>query len=131
KAAGAGRSGPCQVMAAIQLTHARRAFDRVVDWSAVLRLYDVLVTLRPSPMVSLSRALALAQVAGAEAGLAALEALPAERLMLARPWHVARADLLVKSGRPGEAREALDAALALDPPRAERLWLERWRAGLG
>ena len=130
RAAQAGRSGPCQVMAAIQLTHARRAFDGAVDWRAVLRLYDALLALRPTPMVALSRALALAQVEGADAGLAALDALPAERLALARPWHVGRADLLAKAGRAGEAVAALDAALALDPPRAERLWLERWRAGL-
>jgi RNA polymerase sigma-70 factor (ECF subfamily) len=130
QAARAGRSGPCQVMAAIQLTHARRAFDGVVDWSAVLRLYDVLQVLRPSPMVALSRALALAQVEGAEAGLAALAALPAERLALARPFHVARADLLARTGQAAEARAALDAALVLDPPRAERLWLEARRAGL-
>ncbi len=125
-----GRSGPCQVMAAIQLTHARRAFDGVVDWQAVLRLYDVLLALRPSPMVAISRALALAQTQGAEAGLAALDALPAERLALARPWHVARADLLARAGQAVEARAALDAALALDPPRAERLWLEARRAAL-
>lgn len=125
-----GRSGPYQVMAAIQLTHARRAFDGVVDWHAVLRLYDVLVVLRPSPMVAVNRALALAQVEGAEAGLAALAALPADRLALARPFHVARADCLAKAGHREEAAAALDAALALDPPRAERLWLEKWRAGL-
>lgn len=125
-----GRSGPYQVMAAIQLSHTRRAFDGVVDWRAVLRLYDVLLALRPSPMVALGRALALAQVEGAGAGLAALDALPAGRLALARPWHVARADLLAKAGRGEEARAALDAALALDPPRAERLWLERRRADL-
>lgn len=130
EAARIGRSGPCQVMAAIQLSHARRAFDGVVDWRSVLRLYDVLLGLRPSAMVALSRALALAQVEGAEAGLAVLEALPAERLALARPWHVARADLLAKAGRAGEAVAALDAALALGPPRAERLWLEKRRAAL-
>jgi RNA polymerase sigma-70 factor, ECF subfamily len=129
-AARAGRSGPYQVMAAIQLTHARRAFDGVTDWAAVLALYEVLLALRPSPMVALSRALALAQVEGAGAGLAALEALPAERLALARPFHAARADLLAKVGRASEAVAALDAALALAPPRAERLWLEARRAGL-
>lgn len=118
-------------MAAIQLAHTRRAFDGAVDWSAVLRLYDVLLHLRPSPMVALSRALALAQVEGAEAGLAVLDRLPAQRLALARPFHVARADLLARAGRAGEAAAALDAALALDPPRAERLWLERRRAALG
>jgi RNA polymerase sigma-70 factor (ECF subfamily) len=82
-------------------------------------------------MVALSRALALAQVEGAGAGLAALETLPTERLALARPWHAARADLLARAGRTEEARIALDAALALAPPRAERLWLERQRAALG
>jgi RNA polymerase sigma-70 factor (ECF subfamily) len=129
-AARAERSGPYQVMAAIQLTHARRAFDGAVDWGAALTLYDVLLTLRPSPMVALSRALALAQVAGAEAGLAALDTLPAERLALARPFHAARADLLAKAGRASEAIAALDAALALGPPRAERLWLEARRVSL-
>ena len=68
QAARIGRSGACQVMAAIQLTHARRAYDGAVDWSAVLRLYDVLLRLRPSPMVALSRALALAQVGGGRGG---------------------------------------------------------------
>lgn len=130
-AARAGCSGPYQVMAAIQLTHARRAFDGVTDWAAVLALYDALFALRPSPMVALSRALAQAQVEGVGAGLAALDALPAERLALARPFHAARADLLVKAGRAGEAAAALDQALALGPPRAERLWLEARRAGLG
>jgi RNA polymerase sigma-70 factor (ECF subfamily) len=130
-AAALGRSGPCQVMAAIQLTHARRAFDGVTDWSAILRLYDVLLALRPTPMVALGRALALAQVEGPAAALAALDALPGERLALARPYHVARADLLAKAGRPAAARAALAAALALSPPRAERLWLEARRAGLG
>jgi RNA polymerase sigma-70 factor (ECF subfamily) len=130
-AARAGHSGPCQVMAAIQLSHARRAYDGVVDWDAVLRLYDVLLAMRPSPMVALSRALALAQVEGPAAGLAALGALPPERLALARPYHVARADLLAKAGRSDEARAALDAALALDPPCAERLWLAARRESLG
>lgn len=131
QAARAGRSGPCQVMAAIQLTHARRAFDGVTDWTVVVALYDVLLALRPNPMVALSRALALAQVEGAEAGLAAIAALPSDRLALARPFHVARADLLAKAGRGEEASAALDAALALGPPRAEALWLEGWRASLG
>lgn len=130
-AAALERSGPYQAMAAIQLTHARRAFDGAVDWGAVLTLYDVLLALRPSPMVAVNRSLALAQVKGVEAGLAALAALPAERLALARPFHAARADLLAKAGRVGEAVATLDAALALGPPRAERLWLEARRARLG
>jgi RNA polymerase sigma-70 factor (ECF subfamily) len=131
RAAQAGRSGPYQVMAAIQLCHARRALDGGTDWGAVLALYDVLLALRPSPMVALSRALALAQTHGVEVGLDALDGLPAGRLALARPFHAARADLLARAGRAAEAAAALDAALALDPPRAERLWLEARRAARG
>jgi RNA polymerase sigma-70 factor (ECF subfamily) len=123
-------SGPYQVMAAIQLTHARRAFDGTTDWRAILALYDVLVALRPSPMVLLNRALALAQVEGAAAGLAALATLPVERLASVRPWHAARADLLARTGARDEALAALDAALACHSPRAERLFLEAKRQAL-
>lgn len=124
-AASHGASGPYQVMAAIQLTHARRVFDGRTDWQAVTRLYDVLLALRPGPVTALNRALALAKVEGADAGLAALDAIDGNRLANARPWHVAQADLLAKAGRGEEAAQALARALALDPPRAERLWLER------
>ncbi|MEQ8412501.1 MAG: sigma factor-like helix-turn-helix DNA-binding protein [Erythrobacter sp.] len=130
RAAMAGRSGPRQVMAAIQLAHARRVYGGTTDWVAVLALYDALLALRPSPMAAIPRALALAEVEGAEAGLALLEELPAERLARARPFHVARSRLLARCGREAEALEALDAALATLPPRSERLWLERQRAAL-
>jgi RNA polymerase sigma-70 factor (ECF subfamily) len=51
-------------------------------------------------------------------------------LALARPYHVARADLLARAGRMDEAAAALDSALALAPPKAERLLLERRREAL-
>lgn len=127
----AARPGPCQVMAAIQLTHARRAFDGVVDWAAIVTLYDALMVLRPGPMVALNRALALAQLRGDEAGLRELEALDATGAASSRPFHVARARMLERLGKSAEACAALDAALELDPPRAERLYLERWRGRLG
>ena len=123
-------TGPYQVMAAIQLTHARRGFDGSTDWDAILRLYDVLMAMRPGPMVQLNRAMALAKVEGPEAGLASLEAVDAGRLVNARPWHVAHGELLAASGRKPEAREELEQALALDPPNAERRLLERKLAAL-
>jgi RNA polymerase sigma-70 factor (ECF subfamily) len=130
QAAVLGHNGPYQVMAAIQLTHARRMFDGRTDWGAILRLYDVLAAMRPGPVVALNRAVALARVEGAEAGLAALDAIEAEKLQGARPYHAARAELLAQAGRGEEARRAYAAALALDPPRAERLFLERKLDGL-
>lgn len=124
-AAALGRTGPYQVMAAIQLTHARRAFDGATDWGAILRLYDVLMAMRPGPVVALNRAVALARVEGAGAGLAALEAIDADRLQDARPYRAARAELLANAGRVAEAQAAYRSALSLAPPRAERLFLER------
>ena len=126
----AERLGPYQVMASIQLTHARRVFGGPVDWTAILTLYDALMMVRPGPMVALNRALALAQVEGAEAGLDALEPLGDPGLAKTRPFHVARARLLEALGRDAEAREAVGQALLRDPPVAERLYLERWRDGL-
>lgn len=126
----AARPGPYQVMAAIQLTHARRAYDGRVDWHAILVLYDALMALRPGAIVALNRAMALAEVHGAEAGLEELGALEAKGLENARPYHVARARLLDRSGEGATALAALDEALGLDPASAERIYLENWRKRL-
>ena len=117
-------------MAAIQLTHARRAFDGSTDWAAILALYDALVMVRPGPMVWLNRAMAMAHVEGSNAALSAIEELPSERLVSSRPLHVARAELFFQVGDNEESAKALDAALALSLPRAERLFLERKRIEL-
>ncbi len=130
QAAFLGASGPYQVMAAIQLTHARRAYDGSADWGAIVRLYDALMAMRPGPVIALNRAMALAKTSGAEAGFAALEKVDADRLENLRPYHAARARLLAELGRADEARGAYDAALSLDPPSAERLFLERRLAEL-
>ncbi len=124
------QSGPYQVMAAIQLTHARRAFDGVTDWNAMLQLYDALLALRPSPMVWLNRVLVVAKIEGAEAGLAALDELPVERLKSARPYYAAKAELLIQRGDRDGAAQALDTSLGLGPQSAERLFLERKRIEL-
>ncbi|MEM7664288.1 MAG: DUF6596 domain-containing protein [Pseudomonadota bacterium] len=124
------RPGPYQTMALIQLTHARRAFDGQTDWGAIVKLYDALMALRPGPMVALNRALALARVDGPERGLEELAMLPVERLDSARPFHSAHAELLAQTGARKAAIAALDAALALAPSRAERLFLERKRRAL-
>ncbi len=129
-AAQLGSPGPCQIMALIQLTHARRAFDIKTDWPAILKLYDALMLLRPSPVVQLNRAIAVAEVEGAASALAELQQIPKERLENARPYHVALSHLYSRMGDNQAAADALDAALLLDPPRAERLLLERRRIEL-
>lgn len=129
-AAQLGQTGPYQIMASIQLTHARRGFGSPTDWQAVLRLYDALLQLRPGPVVALNRAVALAQVNGREQGLAALQTIDASKLANSRAYHAACAELLAQLERFEEAEEAYAKALALDPPKAERLFLERRRASL-
>ncbi len=122
--------GPYQVMALIQLNHARRMFDSVVDWRAILTLYDALMVMRPGAMVALNRALAVAEVEGPERALAELETLEVEAIENARPYRVARAQLLERTGDVRAAHSELARALATDPPQAERLYLEAWKGGL-
>ncbi len=124
QAAALGQSGPYQLMAAIQLTHARRAFDGETDWVAILALYDALMLVRPSVVVALNRAMALAKVEGEAKALAELERLPADKLSGMRAYHVARAELLEGLDRRDEAKAALTRALSLDPNPAEQLYLE-------
>lgn len=124
RAAALGRSGPYQLMAAIHLTHARRKSEGLTDWAAILKLYDLLSLLRPGPVTGINRAVALSKLEGAEAGLAALEALGRDKVVSYRPWHAARAHLLAQMGDHAGAAAAYRKALALSPARAERLFLE-------
>lgn len=109
---------------------ARASLAEPPPWPDILALYDDLLKVRDDSIVRLNRAVALAQVRGADAGLAEIETLAAQPLDDFLPYHAVRADLLVRVGRRDEARIAYDAALALVTTSAERLWLERRRAGL-
>jgi RNA polymerase sigma-70 factor (ECF subfamily) len=78
--------------------------------------------LAPTPVVALNRAVAVAEVDGAAAGLALVDEL---RLSAYQPWHAARAELLRRLGRRSEAQAAYDEAIALSTNSAERAWLRR------
>jgi RNA polymerase sigma-70 factor, ECF subfamily len=122
--------GPYQLQAAINAVHgdARRAAD--TDWWQILALYDQLAAIDPSPVVALNRAVALAEVDGPEAGLAAADVLAGD-LAGYHLFHAVRADLLCRAGRPGEAVDAYDRASALTDNAAERAFLVRARAAAG
>ena len=75
RATAIGKPGPLQVQAAIHLVHCLRRETGQTDWAAILRLYDVLAMMRPTPVVAVNRALALARATSAEEGLAALDAI--------------------------------------------------------
>ena len=121
-----GRVGAYQLQAAIAAVHDEAATPEVTDWPQILGLYEVLARLAPSPVVALNRAVALAEVAGPAAGLAALGALSADPALAEyRFIHAARADLLRRLGRWPEAIEAYRRALALATSGPERAFLER------
>jgi RNA polymerase sigma factor (sigma-70 family) len=71
--------GPYQLQAAIVAVHAEAPTAIDTDWPQVLKLYDLLYTLAPSPVVTLNRAVAVAMVDGPRAGLASLDALSGDR----------------------------------------------------
>lgn len=131
RAAELGRSGPYQLMAAIHGVHATRLETGFTAWPNIVALYDALLTVRPSPVTEVNRAVALGEARGVEAGLAALSAVATtERLIDWLPYQAARAGLYAKAGRDAEASQALRAALALSPAPAERLFLVRRLAEL-
>jgi RNA polymerase sigma-70 factor (ECF subfamily) len=119
--------GPYQIQAAIAAVHSDAATAAQTDWRQILSLYDQLVTYLPTAVVRLNRTVALAEVEGPAAALAAADALDLDGYHL---FHATRADLLKRLGRDADAAKAYDRAIALAGNAAERAFLERRRAEL-
>jgi len=119
--------GSYQIQAAINAVHADAAVAADTDWWQILQLYDQLLAVTPTPVVALNRAVAVDQVHGPAAALAAVESLDLGSYHL---FHATRADLLRRLGRLGDASDAYDAALALVENGAERRFLEMRRRSL-
>jgi RNA polymerase sigma-70 factor (ECF subfamily) len=117
--------GPYQLQAAINAVHSDAASAAATDWRQILVLYDQLLAYDPSPVVALNRAVALAEVEGPGAGLAAADELPLQGYYL---YHAVRADLLRRQGRRSEAVAAYEAARALTDNEAERSFLHKAQA---
>lgn len=114
------------VQAAIAATHARARSGAETDWPLIVELYDQLYALNASPVVALNRAVAVAQVEGAAAGLAALSALDGEAPMQRYYLYLAvKGHLLLKLGRGQEAAGWFRAALARPCCEPERRFLRR------
>ena len=99
------------------------------DWHAILTLYDQLYALTPTPVVALNRAVALAEVRGPAAGLAVVDGLRSSGLDSYYLFHAARADLLRRLRRDGEAAAAYATARALTANPAEQAFLDTQRTG--
>jgi RNA polymerase sigma-70 factor, ECF subfamily len=109
------------IEAGIASEHAgARSFEET-DWAQLARYYETLLTLKPTPVVRLNAAIALAYAQSPSAGLAELDALADEKkLAQYAPYHAARGELLVKLGLAGEAATALRRALECPVNGAER-----------
>ncbi|RRN63385.1 RNA polymerase sigma factor [Caulobacter sp. 602-1] len=120
--------GPYQVQAAIAALHARAARPEDTDWAGIDALYATLEIMRPSPVITLNRAVATARVRGPAAALQMIEPLGA-RLDGYFHYHGARGAFLLQAGRKAEARRAFDRAISLASTAAEaaniRQYLDR------
>jgi RNA polymerase sigma-70 factor (ECF subfamily) len=121
-----GRPGPFALQAAIAAVHCQAARPEDTDWPQIVRLYDLLERLQPSPIVSLNRAVAVAMADGPGPALALIDQLAAtDNLANYHLLHAARADLLRRLGSPVEAAKSYQRALALVTNDSERRFLER------
>jgi RNA polymerase sigma-70 factor (ECF subfamily) len=116
--------GPFQLQAAINAVHTDAPTAAATDWRQILALYDQLVARTPTPVVALNRAVALAEVDGAAAGLTAVDALGGA-LASYDLFHATRGDLLVRLDRRVEATDAYRAALDLATNRSQQAFLKR------
>jgi RNA polymerase sigma-70 factor (ECF subfamily) len=106
------RPDPYQLQARLAAVHARAPSAQDTDWAEMDRIYAALETMQPSPIVTLNRAVAVSKTKGEEAALAMIEPLGAK---LSGYFHFfgLKGALLTKLGRPEEAREAFNRAIAL------------------
>jgi len=121
------RPGPYQIQAAINAVHADAPTADATDWRQIVQLYDQLMSIAPSPVVALNRAVAVAEVNGPGLALELIDALDLGEFYL---FHAIRADLLRRLGQVGEADAAYAAAIQRTDNTAERNYLARRRASL-
>ncbi len=116
-----GARGPYALQAAIAACHARAFRPEDTDWARITELYTVLSEVLPSPVIELNRAVAVSMAFGAQAGLDMVDVLVAEPAL--QGYHLlpsVRGDLLMKLGRPDEARAEFERAAALTRNEQER-----------
>ncbi len=119
--------GPFQIQAAIAAVHSDAATAANTDWLQIVALYDQLTTQTPTPVVALNRAIAVAEVDGADVALALIEVLPLDTYHL---FHATRAEFLARLGRLDEAAAAYAKAATLTNNTAEQAFLQRRRGAL-
>lgn len=114
--------GPYQIQAAINAVHADAKTSAATDWRQIVMLYDQLLHFLPTPIVALNRAVAVAEVEGAKAGLALVDALDIDDYYL---FHAIRADFLRRLDRENDAALAYGRAIEKCENATERAFLQR------
>jgi predicted RNA polymerase sigma factor len=123
------RIGRYQLEAAVQSAHAERCRTGRANWAELVALYDGLLALSGSPVVAINRALAIAEIHGAAAGLSALPDESGEpRLASYQPYWATRAELLRRSGAAAEAYRCYEIAIGLERDQAVRRFLQQRQA---
>jgi RNA polymerase sigma-70 factor (ECF subfamily) len=126
-----GVIGRYQLEAAVQSAHAARRHLGHSDWPAIVMLYEGLLALTASPVVAVNRAVALAEVQGAAAGLAALDAIAEDkRIAEYQPYWAARAALLARLGDREGADNAYALAIGLESDPVLRNFLQKKRTAV-
>jgi RNA polymerase sigma-70 factor (ECF subfamily) len=118
--------GPYAIQAAIGAVHAQASSAAATDWAQIVALYDVLMRVKPSPVIELNRAVAVAMRDGPSKGLALIDSILARGdLGNYHLAHSARADLCRRLGRTADARASYERALTLTQQDPERRFLTR------
>src|SRR6266850_2302788 len=126
-----GCIGRYQLEAALQSAHVFRRRTGRANWAEVVQLYDTLFAIVGSPVIAINRALAIAELHGANAGLDAIQEVAADaRLAEYQPYWAARAELLAKTGAHNEARQAYEIAIGLESDPAVRRFLQQRQSTL-
>lgn len=123
------RMGRYQLEAAIQSVHASRAVSGCINWPEIVLLYEGLVQIAPGIGSLVGRAVALAQAGNPAAGFAALEEIPASRIVNYQPYWAARGHLLQLLNQKDEAQKAFTRAASLTDDPALREYLFKRSAG--
>jgi RNA polymerase sigma-70 factor (ECF subfamily) len=114
------------IEAAIAAVHAGAARTEDTDWRTIISLYDVLMTLTPTPVVALNRAIAIAQVDGPERGLTEIQAIADRERLSTYPFYLATlGELELRRGQSARARTHFEAALQHARSPMERRFIEQ------
>lgn len=118
-----GLADAYQLQAAIAAAHDQAPSFEATDWTEILRLYRILASLHPNPIVDVNAAVAQAEVEGPAAALVSLEAVPPTAR--GTGWHAAHGEVLTRLGRADESAAAFVTAASLAPTDPERRHLQR------